>query len=53
MTYTVVVSTENQDEKLLPGITANVHVVIDELHNVLKAPNAAFQFKALRKMGRP
>jgi HlyD family secretion protein len=30
VTYTVVVSAENQDQHLLPGMTANVKLVIDE-----------------------
>jgi HlyD family secretion protein len=47
VTYTVVVSAENQDQKLLPGMTANVQVVIDERHDVLRVPNAALRFKPL------
>jgi len=45
VTYTVVVSAENQDQQLLPGMTANVQVVIDERHDVLKVPNAALRFR--------
>jgi HlyD family secretion protein len=47
VTYTVVVSAENQDQKLLPGMTANVQVVIDERRDVLKVPNAALRFTPL------
>jgi HlyD family secretion protein len=47
VTYTVVVSAENQDQKLLPGMTANVQVVIDERQEVLKVPNAALRYKPL------
>jgi HlyD family secretion protein len=45
VTYTVVVSAENQDQQLLPGMTANVQVVIDERQAVLKVPNAALRFR--------
>lgn len=44
VTYTVVVSASNQDQRLLPGMTATVQVVIDERRNVLRIPNAAFRF---------
>ncbi len=45
VTYTVVVSAENQDQQLLPGMTANVQVVIDERQAALKVPNAALRFR--------
>ena len=45
VTYTVVVSAENQDQRLLPGMTANVQIVIDERPDVLKVPNAALRFR--------
>jgi len=45
VTYTVVVSAENQDQQLLPGMTANVQLVIDERQAVLKVPNAALRFR--------
>jgi HlyD family secretion protein len=45
VTYTVVVSAENQGQRLLPGMTANVQVIIDERHDVLKMPNAALRFR--------
>ena len=45
VTYTVVVSAENQDQQLLPGMTANVQVVIDERQDALKVPNAALRFR--------
>lgn len=44
VTYTVVVSTANPDMMLLPGMTANVQVMIEERNNALKAPNAALRF---------
>lgn len=45
VTYTVVVSAENEDQRLLPGMTANVQIVIDERPDVLKVPNAALRFR--------
>lgn len=44
VTYTVIVSTENNDQFLLPGMTANVEIIIDERENALLIPNQAFRF---------
>ncbi|MBC8159338.1 MAG: efflux RND transporter periplasmic adaptor subunit, partial [Alphaproteobacteria bacterium] len=44
VTYTVVVSTGNPDMRLLPGMTANVQVMIDERKDALKIANAALRF---------
>ena len=46
VTYTVVVSAGNPDLSLLPGMTANVNVVVAERGNVLKVDNAALRFRA-------
>jgi HlyD family secretion protein len=43
--YTVLVSADNSDLRLLPGMTANIQIVVDERHNALKVPNAALRFK--------
>ena len=45
VTYTVVVAVSNPSGKLLPGMTANVKLVIAEKANVLKVPNAALRFR--------
>ena len=45
VTYDVVVSAENPDLKLLPGMTANVKVVTDQKADVLRVPNAALRFR--------
>ena len=42
--YTVVISAENQDLALLPGMTASATIVVDSSHAVLKVPNAAVRF---------
>jgi HlyD family secretion protein len=45
VTYTVVVSTANPDLVLIPGMTANVRLVVDTRDDVLKVPNAALRFR--------
>jgi HlyD family secretion protein len=45
VTYTVVVAVNNTDGKLVPGMTANVKLVIAEKPNVLKISNAALRFR--------
>jgi len=45
VTYTVVVTAENKDQHLLPGMTANVQLVIDERKAALKVSNAALRFR--------
>lgn len=44
VTYDVVVSVSNPDEKLLPGMTAYVDVTVATRQNVLRLPNAALRF---------
>jgi len=44
VTYTVVVSAPNPDHALLPGMTANAEIVIEERDNVLRVPNTALRF---------
>jgi HlyD family secretion protein len=44
VTYTVVVSAENPDLRLLPGMTANVQIVVSERQETLKVANAALRF---------
>jgi HlyD family secretion protein len=45
VTYTAVMNVSNPDEKLMPGMTANVTVQVDRRENVLRVPNAALRFK--------
>src|SRR5215469_202238 len=45
ITYDVVVSADNSDLKLLPGMTANIKVITDHRDNVLQVPNAALRFR--------
>ena len=44
VTYNVVIDVANPEQKLKPGMTANLNVTIDERNNVLKVPNAALRF---------
>src|SRR5438309_10270330 len=44
-TYDVVLSAQNQELKLRPGMTANVRLVVDQKSSVLKVPNAALRFR--------
>lgn len=45
VTYNVVISVPNTDQKLLPGMTANVKIVVDQRPNALKVPTAALRFR--------
>jgi HlyD family secretion protein len=45
VTYDVVVSAKNPEQRLLPGMTANVRIVIDQKEGVLQVPNAALRFR--------
>src|SRR5215469_10600249 len=44
VTYDCIVDVNNSDLKLLPGMTANVSIVIAQKENALKVPNAALRF---------
>jgi len=44
VTYNVVIDVDNPEQKLKPGMTANLTVTIDERNNVLKVANAALRF---------
>jgi HlyD family secretion protein len=43
--YDCVIGVNNSDLKLLPGMTANVSIIIAERDDVLKVPNAALRFR--------
>jgi HlyD family secretion protein len=45
VSYTVVISARNPDLALLPGMTANVRVVVEQRDDALKVPNAALRFR--------
>jgi HlyD family secretion protein len=45
VTYTVSILAENPKLLLLPGMTAIVHILVEEVHDVLKVPNSALRFR--------
>ncbi|WP_024930622.1 efflux RND transporter periplasmic adaptor subunit [Methylophilus sp. OH31] len=45
VTYNVVVSVDNQDLTLLPGMTAYVNIIVDKARHALLVPNAALRYK--------
>lgn len=45
VTYNVVIDVQNPDQKLKPGMTADLTFTVAERHNVLKVPNAALRFR--------
>jgi HlyD family secretion protein len=47
VSYDVMISAENADLRLLPGMTANVRIIVQAYDNALKAPNAALRFRPL------
>lgn len=44
VTYQVIISVKNPDEKLFPGMTADVSILVAERKNVSKIPNTALRF---------
>ncbi len=44
VTYTVIVSVDNEDLKLKPGMTANVSIITNKSENVLCAPSVALKY---------
>jgi HlyD family secretion protein len=51
VTYDVVISVNNPEEILLPGMTAFVNIVIDQRNDVLKLPLAALKFRPVEGAG--
>ena len=45
VTYDVVVTAKNPEQRLLPGMTANVRIVIEQKESVIQVPNAALRFR--------
>jgi HlyD family secretion protein len=45
VTYDTLISVANPDQKLMPGMTATVSVVIQEKKNVLRVPAAALRYR--------
>ncbi len=45
VSYTVVVEADNPGRQLLPGMTANAEIVIEQQDNVVRVPNTALRFR--------
>lgn len=45
VTYTVVIEAQNYNERLLPGMTANVEITVDNREDVLRIADAAMRFR--------
>jgi HlyD family secretion protein len=45
VTYTVIIEADNDDRKLLPGMTANARIETAKLDNALRIPTDALRFK--------
>ncbi len=50
VTYTAVVDVDNSDGRLLPGMTATVEFLIEQVESVMKVPNAALRFRPNEQM---
>lgn len=44
VTYTTVITVENPEKKLRPGMTATVSIIVGEAKNALRVPNSALRF---------
>lgn len=45
VTYNVIINVKNPELKLMPGMTANITILIDEVKDVLKVPSLALKFE--------
>jgi len=53
VTYSVMASVDNPEQKLLPGMTANASLLTEERQGVLKVANEALRFRPTRNGGEP
>ncbi|HEV2863826.1 MAG TPA: efflux RND transporter periplasmic adaptor subunit [Pyrinomonadaceae bacterium] len=51
VTYNVVIDVANPEQKLKPGMTANLTVTVDGRDNVVKVPNSALRFSPRAAQG--
>lgn len=45
VSYTVVVEADNPGRRLLPGMTANAEIIIEQQDDVMRVPNTALRFR--------
>lgn len=50
VTYTVIIGVDNSDHVLLPGLTADVTIIIQQKDNVLRVPELAMRFKPSKEI---
>ncbi|MET4694240.1 efflux RND transporter periplasmic adaptor subunit [Endozoicomonas lisbonensis] len=50
VTYTTIISVDNQDLSLYPGMTSNVDIIIGQQPSALRVPNSALRFSAPREL---
>jgi len=50
VTYSVIIDVDNPQMKLLPGMTANVTIIVREKNSVLRVPETALRFKPSKEL---
>lgn len=50
VTYTVIIGAPNKEKKLMPGMTANITIYVDEKTNILLIPGKATRFSPDQKL---
>ncbi|MCB5251333.1 MAG: efflux RND transporter periplasmic adaptor subunit [Candidatus Cloacimonetes bacterium] len=50
VTYSVIIDVDNPDMLLLPGMTANVSIIVNEKKDILTASSRALQFKPSKEL---
>ncbi|AMO56256.1 hypothetical protein GZ77_05470 [Endozoicomonas montiporae] len=50
VTYTTIISVDNSDLSLYPGMTSNVDIIIGQQPSALRVPNSALRFSAPREL---
>jgi HlyD family secretion protein len=53
ITYPVILTVDNAEEKLRPQMTANVTIEVEKAENVLRVPNAALRFRPVETASTP
>jgi len=53
ITYDAIIQVTNPNRKFLPGMTANVSIIVERHDNVLKIPNAALRFRPPKTLDTP
>lgn len=51
VTYTVIIGVDNERKNLMPGMTANVSVIVEKKEDILKVASSALRFKPSQGYG--